>query len=189
MIHSYSCRLVLIAVLLAFTGSGHAQFNGFVYEDKNGDGIPEGNEKGIPGALVSDGYEIVLTDRQGKFSLPKNPEARFITLTTPSGYEHTTAFYLKPDSADLTFGLRKAERTTGRFIQVTDMDIQDMVMVAITTIGPVIIMVTMMVIIPVEEVTIIQLLMHTTPIMAGEAIIPMAIEVRDLGIRPMGHVR
>ena len=31
-----------------------AQLNGFVYEDKNGDGIHEGNEQGIPGALVSD---------------------------------------------------------------------------------------------------------------------------------------
>ena len=89
-----------------------AQLNGFVYEDKNGDGIHEGNEQGIPGALVSDGFEIVKTDRQGKFSLPKNPEARFITLTTPSGYEHTTAFYRKQDSGDLTFGLRKAKSTS-----------------------------------------------------------------------------
>ncbi len=98
-----------------------AQLSGFVYEDKNGNGIPEGNEPGIPGARVSDGFEIVKTDRQGKFSLPNNPKARFITLTTPSGYNHTTAFYRKPDSSDLTFGLRKAESTSGRFIQVTDM--------------------------------------------------------------------
>jgi len=98
-----------------------AQLNAFVYEDKNGNGIPEDSEPGIPGALVSDGLEIVKTDRQGKFSLPKNPKARFITLTTPSGYEHTTAFYRKPDSGDLTFGLRKAKSTSGRFIQVTDM--------------------------------------------------------------------
>ena len=98
-----------------------AQANAFVYEDKNGNGIPEDNEPGIPGALVSDGFEIVKTDSLGKFSLPKNPEARFITLTTPSGYEHTTPFYRKPDSGDLTFGLRKAKSTSGRFIQVTDM--------------------------------------------------------------------
>ena len=98
-----------------------AQANAFVYEDKNGNGIPEDNEPRIPGALVSDGYEIVRTDSQGKFSLPENPKARFITLTTPSGYEHTTPFYRKPDSGNLTFGLRKAKRTTGRFIQVTDM--------------------------------------------------------------------
>jgi outer membrane protein assembly factor BamB len=98
-----------------------AKLNGFVYEDKNGDGIHKGNEQGIPGALVSDGFEIVKTDRQGKFSLPKNPKARFITLTTPSGYEHTTAFYRKPDSGGLTFGLRKAKSTSGKFIQVTDM--------------------------------------------------------------------
>jgi len=98
-----------------------AQANAFVYEDKNGNGIPEDNEPRIPGALVSDGYEIVKTDSQGNFSLPKNPKARFITLTTPSGYEHTTAFYLKPDSGDLTFGLRKVKSTSGRFIQVTDM--------------------------------------------------------------------
>jgi len=111
----------MITVMLAFICSGHAQVNGFVYEDKNGDGIAEGNEKGIPGALVSDGFEIVKTDRQGKFSLPENPEARFITLTTPSGYEHTTAFYRKPDSGDLSFGMSKAKSASGRFIQVTDM--------------------------------------------------------------------
>ncbi|MBW2145306.1 MAG: PQQ-binding-like beta-propeller repeat protein, partial [Deltaproteobacteria bacterium] len=92
-----------------------------MYEDKNGNGIPEDNEPRIPGALVSDGFEIVKTDSQGKFSLPKNPKARFITLTTPSGYEHTTPFYRKPDFGDLTFGLRKAKSTLGRFIQVTDM--------------------------------------------------------------------
>jgi outer membrane protein assembly factor BamB len=104
------------------TNSGRAApLNGFVYEDKNGNGIPEDHEPGMPGALVSDGYEIVKTDSQGKFSLPENPEARFITLTTPSGYEHTTPFYLKPDSGDLAFGLSKAKSTLGRFIQVTDM--------------------------------------------------------------------
>ncbi len=69
MIHSHTCRLVLIAVMLAFNGSAHAQLNGFVYEDKNGDGIHEGNEQGIPGALVSDGFEIVKTDSQGKIGL------------------------------------------------------------------------------------------------------------------------
>jgi outer membrane protein assembly factor BamB len=95
--------------------------NGFVYEDRNGNGIPEGDEQGVSGSLVSDGYEVVKTDSQGKFSLPKNPEARFITLTTPSGYEHTTPFYRKPDSGDLSFGLRKSKHPTGRFIQVTDM--------------------------------------------------------------------
>ena len=48
--HSHTFRLALIAFLLAFISSGHAQWNGFVYEDKNGDGIPEGNEQGAPGA-------------------------------------------------------------------------------------------------------------------------------------------
>lgn len=121
MTHSYTCRLVLILCMLTIISSGHAQWNGFVYEDKNGNGTAEGNEQGIPGALISDGFEIVRTDSQGIFSLPENPEARFITLTTPSGYQHSTSFYRKPDSGDLTFGLRKAKRTTGKFIQVTDM--------------------------------------------------------------------
>jgi hypothetical protein len=97
-----------------------AQADRFVYEDKNGNGMPDDNEPGIAGALVSDGFEIVRTDSQGKCSLPENSKARFITLTTPSGYEHTTPFYRKPDSGDLTFGLRKVKSTTGRFVQITD---------------------------------------------------------------------
>ena len=114
-------KLIAFCLFLGACLALTARASAFVYEDRNGNGIPEDSEPRIAGALVSDGYEVVRTDKQGEFSLPQNPKARFITLTTPSGYAHTTPFYRKPDSGDLTFGLKKAKSTTGRFIQVTDM--------------------------------------------------------------------
>ena len=44
------------------------------------------NGTGVPGVVVTDGIDCVLTDQQGQYTLPPNRNVRFIYLSTPSGY-------------------------------------------------------------------------------------------------------
>jgi len=112
--------LILIAVF-AFTNLGYSQINGFVYEDKNENGSFDYNELSLSGIVVTDGFEVVKTNKKGQFVLPENPIARFISITTPSGYKHTTRFYQTIGADMLTFGLKKINQQAKKFIQVTDM--------------------------------------------------------------------
>ena len=47
--------------------------------------ISEG--KGIAGVVVSDGYRCVSTNSKGQFEIEANDDARYVFLSTPSGYE------------------------------------------------------------------------------------------------------
>lgn len=44
------------------------------------------NGVGIPDVVVTDGFDCVLTDQEGKYIIPFNNMARFVYITTPSGY-------------------------------------------------------------------------------------------------------
>ncbi|WP_195655881.1 calcineurin-like phosphoesterase C-terminal domain-containing protein [Bacteroides sp. 1001136B_160425_E2] len=62
------------------------------------------NGIGIPGIVVTDGIDCMLTDQQGQYTLPPNRDVRFIYLSTPSGYLPKTeqtlpVFYQKLDPA------------------------------------------------------------------------------------------
>ncbi|MCX2574506.1 calcineurin-like phosphoesterase family protein [Pedobacter sandarakinus] len=46
--------------------------------------------KGIANVLVSDGFSVIPTDKNGNYSIELNELARFIWISTPSGYEFTT---------------------------------------------------------------------------------------------------
>ena len=42
--------------------------------------------KGVAGVVVSDGFSTVLTDSKGHFHFEQAPQARFVFISTPSGY-------------------------------------------------------------------------------------------------------
>lgn len=42
--------------------------------------------QGIEGVMVTDGKLVCVTDRKGKYSMPVNPDARFVYISSPSGY-------------------------------------------------------------------------------------------------------
>ena len=44
------------------------------------------NGTGVPGVVVTDGIDCVLTDQQGQYTLPPNRNERFFYLSTPTGY-------------------------------------------------------------------------------------------------------
>src|SRR4051812_33437081 len=44
------------------------------------------NGKGIAGVVVSDGYNVVMTDSKGKYEFKKHPEALALFVSMPPGY-------------------------------------------------------------------------------------------------------
>jgi len=50
--------------------------------------------KGLAAVVVSDGFNVVQTDQQGYYSIDINTLAKFIWISTPSGYEFETDSYL-----------------------------------------------------------------------------------------------
>ncbi|WP_270087594.1 outer membrane protein assembly factor BamB family protein [Sphingobacterium sp. SYP-B4668] len=117
-------RLLFFGALL-LCNSAFAQHKGQVYLDGNGNKKIDSQEVGLPGVVVSDGYEVVQTDAKGQFSIPTNPDARFLFVTVPSGYKSSTTHYLKIDHKQevFDFGMVKDESQRPdflRFIQVTD---------------------------------------------------------------------
>src|SRR5690606_35599516 len=66
---------IITSTLLAFclyAYPAHAQIiaTGYVYHDKNENGKRDSNEKGIANVSVSNGVQVVQTDKNGKYSLP-----------------------------------------------------------------------------------------------------------------------
>lgn len=67
--------------------------------NKNGSivkGRVHSGTKGIEGVAVTDGKNVVLTDKGGNYILPANDNAEFVYISSPSGY----AFSNKNDVAD-----------------------------------------------------------------------------------------
>ena len=62
--------------------------------------------------MVTDGLNVVKTDKKGRFSLPGFDKTRFISITTPAGFE-TEQFYLstKENRKSYDFILTESERT------------------------------------------------------------------------------
>ena len=50
-------------------------------------GIVSCEGKGVPGVQVSDGYNIVVTDKDGVYQLPSQKANGYVFITIPSGYE------------------------------------------------------------------------------------------------------
>lgn len=56
-----------------------------VFEDRNGNGLRDRGERGVPGVKLSDGVRIAVSDRAGRFSLPP-VSGRTLFLIKPAGY-------------------------------------------------------------------------------------------------------
>ena len=62
---------------------------GQVWEDRNGNGRRDGDEKSLPGIKVSDGVQIVLTDVGGEYRLPV-VDGRTVFVIKPADYDLPT---------------------------------------------------------------------------------------------------
>lgn len=117
-------QILLGAAALMLPALAAAQLRGTVYNDANGNGLREASEKGMSGISVSDGRSVVKTSANGTFELPQNPKARFVTVTSPSGYKPGDSHYLKinlKEDAAYNFGLVKTGNTGAfEFLQIAD---------------------------------------------------------------------
>lgn len=84
--HQLLTTLLVLCPLLALPeNSFSAEASGTVYHDRNGNGIRDAGEPGIPDIAVSNQREIVRTDAEGRWSLPHTEDTIFFVVK-PSGW-------------------------------------------------------------------------------------------------------
>ena len=123
-------KALLIALSMTFATHSYA-YQGRVFLDKNQNGTYDRGERLMSDVMVTDGLNVVKTNSKGEFDLPGHDRARFISVTTPSGYKPGNKHYIKIDAATTSydFALEKWDRV-GRdgshsFIQIADTEIRD----------------------------------------------------------------
>jgi hypothetical protein len=70
----------------ALSGSAQETARGTVFHDRNGNGVLDAGEPGIPGVAVSNERDVVRTDAQGRYSLPVSGET-VIFVIKPAGWQ------------------------------------------------------------------------------------------------------
>lgn len=121
---------LFLTLLLLFSISCFS-YNGKVFYDDNKNGIYDKKDQLLPGVMVSDGLHVVKTDSNGEFNLPGHDRARFITVTTPTGYMPSKVHYIKIDKnlTSYNFPLLKTNKVASdgkhSFIHISDTEIRD----------------------------------------------------------------
>lgn len=123
---------ILACICLSALSVNAAPLSGRIFVDTNGNGLWDKGEKSISGVIVSDGLNVTESDKNGSFQLSGHPDARFVFVTTPSGYKTMNRHYLPVDTtaASYDFGLipydpHISRDGSHRFIQITDSEIFD----------------------------------------------------------------
>lgn len=121
---------VVIGLLSGITLQAMAQYTGTVFVDENKNGVRDSGEPVLQGVPVSDGLHVVLTDANGVYQLSGHSRARFLLMTTPSGYKTDNAYYhlIKADRTTYDFPVSLCRggiqpNGTHRFIHISDTEI------------------------------------------------------------------
>ena len=121
---------ILSLILLTMALPALGQHSGRIFVDRNQNGVFDAGEKALKNVSVSDGLNVVKSDKNGQFTLPGHPGERFIFITTPSGYLTKNKHYLpvKPATESYDFALIPynagiANDGSHQFLQVTDSEI------------------------------------------------------------------
>ena len=77
-------------VIVAAASAAAEQARGIVYHDQNNNGQRDKGEKGLSGVLVSNGEDIVRTDRSGAYTLSVSDDA-IVFVIKPSGWRTAQA--------------------------------------------------------------------------------------------------
>ncbi len=85
--------MVMAAFAAASTALAADTIEGFVYEDRNGDGGRQRSEPGIAGVAVSNGLDVVATDEKGRYRIAIAP-GDTLFISKPRGW----AVPLSPDN-------------------------------------------------------------------------------------------
>lgn len=112
----------LFALLLLTTSTMvFAQKTGVIFEDMNKNNIFDKGDKPMSGVVVSDGKTSVKSDKNGVYTLSVHDKAKFVLISTPSGYTYAVDFYHRiADVTNFDFPLNKVANEARRFIQIAD---------------------------------------------------------------------
>jgi hypothetical protein len=119
-------RLALIAVSSMVVSSPvvaqSAELHGVVYVDANANGTRDASEHGVPGVVVSNEHDVVVTDSLGRFEIPSGATG-IVFVSVPDGFRSSGAFWRATAAApaSIDFGLvRQAQSRTFSFVHASD---------------------------------------------------------------------
>lgn len=83
MAHVRFALVALMAVAVQVPAQVQSSVVGTVFRDDNGDGRRDPRERGLEGVKVSNGRELVVTDSQGRYALPKREGSTLFVIKPP----------------------------------------------------------------------------------------------------------
>ncbi len=116
---------ILLTVFLFIFSSNtlHSQeFKGVVYYDTNANGKLDNEEQGIKDILISNGQEVIATNKEGRFRLPQLELSHFITIHLPANYS-AKEFYIKSSEKIKSYDFAltsKQKKDNFSFVQISD---------------------------------------------------------------------
>ena len=112
-----------LACLWTVTAVGGITISGQVFYDRNQNGVRDAREPGLARVAVSDGHQVVVTSKQGDYTLETEP-GRLVFVSLPKGYRMIQSFYARVDATtNLSFPLvawPASRKSALRFVQISD---------------------------------------------------------------------
>jgi hypothetical protein len=89
--------LIILAVCCSLAVSA-TPVSGYVFHDKNNNGIKDKGEEGIKGVAISDQVDVVLTNADGLYQLDAKGSG-LVFMSVPDGYKAGKSYYLRTSDA------------------------------------------------------------------------------------------
>lgn len=120
-------QLSIILLALAITqASAQTTVTGLVFDDTNSNGKRDQGEAGIAGVAVSDQISVVITDKDGRYTLPGAKGYGLIMISQPNGYTASPFWTTLDGKSSADFPLKKATAPTEfTFIHASDTHISE----------------------------------------------------------------
>src|SRR5690242_2613191 len=93
----YRLTFIILAVFCSRAVSA-ISVSGYVYHDKNNNGIKDKGEEGISGVAISDQFDVVQTNADGRYQIDSKGYG-FIFISVPDGYKASRSYYQKTGDA------------------------------------------------------------------------------------------
>lgn len=90
-------RLTFVLLVVFFSRSA-AAMSGYVFLDRNNNGIKDKGELGVKGVAVSDQFDLVQTNADGLYQLDAKGYG-LVFISVPDGYKASKSYYLRTSEA------------------------------------------------------------------------------------------
>lgn len=118
-------RFLLVAFIQMTIAFQTSAITGYVFIDKNNNGLRDKNEEGVKDVSVSNLINVVKTTSEGFYQLPTSNENQFIVISLPTGYA-TKNWWLKSSSETVDFPLTiTSTKSSFSFIHASDTHISE----------------------------------------------------------------